>query len=240
MLAQRHEREWWRRVYLDGGAGHKPVLGKRAAASARKILARHGLALDDVSGRVVLEVGTGAVGLIGGLDGLFGDGPDGPRLIGVDPLMDFYVTEIGLLDPTRLELHAGEAETLPLPSGSVDVAYCGNTLDHVRDPRQCIAELARVLRPGGRCLVSVNVLVGPCRPAAPVLDLVDRLHPHHLTRGQVHRMLAGWFPVVDVTYAGRLPRGVSWKVDLAGLVMRRVCFTCRAGSTPPSEREPGR
>lgn len=48
---------------------------------------------------------------------------------------------------------AGEA--LPLPDGAFDAVVCWDVIEHVRDPRLVLSEIARVLRPGGRALVTV-------------------------------------------------------------------------------------
>jgi SAM-dependent methyltransferase len=45
-------------------------------------------------------------------------------------------------------LHA-VAEDLPFASGSFDLAYCYSTLEHVEDAARAVAEMVRVLRPGG-------------------------------------------------------------------------------------------
>src|SRR5439155_5013356 len=43
---------------------------------------------------------------------------------------------------------------LPLPDGSFDLVVSGLVLEHVRDPGPFFAEARRVLRPGGRAVVS--------------------------------------------------------------------------------------
>ncbi len=47
------------------------------------------------------------------------------------------------------EFVAGTGESLPFADGRFDVALSFWSLNHVGDPRQCIAETARVLKPGG-------------------------------------------------------------------------------------------
>ncbi len=44
---------------------------------------------------------------------------------------------------------------LPLPDGDLDLVVCTEVLEHVPDPARALAELARVLRPGGRVLITV-------------------------------------------------------------------------------------
>src|SRR5262249_51688788 len=43
----------------------------------------------------------------------------------------------------------GDAQRLPLAAASVDVVHSSNVLEHVPAPRTMLAEMARVLRPGG-------------------------------------------------------------------------------------------
>jgi SAM-dependent methyltransferase len=46
-------------------------------------------------------------------------------------------------------------EELPLRDRSVDALLCKGALDHFIDPRQTMAEVARVLKPGGRAVVAL-------------------------------------------------------------------------------------
>jgi SAM-dependent methyltransferase len=46
--------------------------------------------------------------------------------------------------------------TLPLAEGSVDAVFSSQVLEHVGDPGLYLAECARVLRPGGRLLLSTH------------------------------------------------------------------------------------
>jgi len=54
----------------------------------------------------------------------------------------------------RLTALEGEAERLPLPDASVDFVFANMFLHHVDDPRAAIAEMARILRPGGRLVIT--------------------------------------------------------------------------------------
>ena len=43
----------------------------------------------------------------------------------------------------------GDARALPLPGASADLVLSGGLLEHFRDPRPVLAEMSRILRPGG-------------------------------------------------------------------------------------------
>jgi ubiquinone/menaquinone biosynthesis C-methylase UbiE len=49
----------------------------------------------------------------------------------------------------RFEIHLGDALALPFPDAIFEVAVCVRVLHHFNDPRPLIAELGRIVRPGG-------------------------------------------------------------------------------------------
>jgi len=62
---------------------------------------------------------------------------------------------------THLEVLAGDAESIPLPDASVDVVTTNGVLNLVPDKARAIAEIHRVLRPGGRLQISDIALARP-------------------------------------------------------------------------------
>jgi demethylmenaquinone methyltransferase / 2-methoxy-6-polyprenyl-1,4-benzoquinol methylase len=68
------------------------------------------------------------------------------------------------VSPSRIELVEGEAEQLPFPDRSFDALSFTYLLRYVEDPAATVAELARVVRPGGR-IASLEFGVPPSAPA---------------------------------------------------------------------------
>lgn len=96
----------------------------------------------------VLEVGSGAHGLIFFL-GL-------ADAIGVDPLADIYPS----LFPEwqrRAKTVRGYGEALPFDDASFDLVLSDNVIDHAERPETILAEISRVLRPGGTFYFTVHV-----------------------------------------------------------------------------------
>jgi SAM-dependent methyltransferase len=76
----------------------------------------------------------------------------GHRVVGVDasaPMLAHARTRV-----PRATFAVGSLVALPIPDASVDVAVCALALMHLPDIRPAVAELARVLRPGGLLVLS--------------------------------------------------------------------------------------
>jgi 2-polyprenyl-6-hydroxyphenyl methylase/3-demethylubiquinone-9 3-methyltransferase len=48
-----------------------------------------------------------------------------------------------------IEYRQASGENIPFPDGTFDIVYCCDVLEHVQDLRKVIAEISRVLEPGG-------------------------------------------------------------------------------------------
>jgi SAM-dependent methyltransferase len=53
----------------------------------------------------------------------------------------------------------GDVTRIPFRDGAFDSALCTEVLEHVREPGQCLAEIRRVLKPGGAVLFTVPMTV---------------------------------------------------------------------------------
>jgi arsenite methyltransferase len=54
----------------------------------------------------------------------------------------------------NIEYHLAESQSLPLPDGSVDAAFANMYLHHCPDPLAAIQEMVRILKPGGRLVIT--------------------------------------------------------------------------------------
>lgn len=218
--AQQHELDFWRK-WRDLPAYRGLDLEKYWAGERT----RFDLPADFFAGRRVLDVGCGPVGLVHFL-------PEAGLRVRLDPLLTEYRERLPLAEP-QLSV-AAQGEALPLAGNSMDVCICFNALDHMREPAAAVAEMRRVLRPGGTLLVMVHDF------PAWVLPLLwpDRLHPHHWTHGQARRLLAGAFEVV---HAWREPRRFpmtlsqmlkpsGWKYLAGNFILATSYFTARKGA----------
>jgi ubiquinone/menaquinone biosynthesis C-methylase UbiE len=76
-----------------------------------------------------------------------GESPSCRRFLDASATDRLVVVDI---TPHRGAIHIdGSVEALPLRAGSCDAVLCFNLLEHVLDHRAALAEMWRVLRPGG-------------------------------------------------------------------------------------------
>ncbi|SDF29850.1 class I SAM-dependent methyltransferase [Limimaricola pyoseonensis] len=75
--------------------------------------------------------------------------------------LDFSETmlEAARANAPRAEYHLGDAQDLPFDAGRFDAVLCSLGIPHLPDQPRALAEVARVLRPGGR--FAMSAWVGP-------------------------------------------------------------------------------
>ena len=106
-------------------------------------------AADVVAGRLAADIGTGA-GFV--TEGLL---ERGLRIIAVDrseAMLAEMKNRFG--EGGAVEYRIGEAESLPLEDSSVDYVFANMFLHHVEAPPAAIREMARILKPGGRLVIT--------------------------------------------------------------------------------------
>jgi SAM-dependent methyltransferase len=106
------------------------------------------------------------------------------------------------------DLRTFDGETIPLGDGEADLVFCKQVLEHVARPAPLLAEVARVLRPGG-------IFAGS----------VSQLEPFH------SRSVGNWTPYglrVAVEAAGMTLDEVRPGIDAPTLIARRLAGRPRA------------
>lgn len=121
---------------------------------------------------VALDIGAGTGDLSRGL--LRASDP-GARVIGVDLSARMLAISRQRLDRAgvgdRYETLIASAEALPMPDASVDRVISGFTLRNIGDLPRALADLRRVLRPGGRA-----ILLELSHPPNPLFRLAYRAY----------------------------------------------------------------
>jgi ubiquinone/menaquinone biosynthesis C-methylase UbiE len=100
-----------------------------------------------------------------------------------------------------VDLREGDAEHLAFDDASFDTVVCALSLCTIPDPAAAIAEMRRVLVPGGRLLLldHVGSTWPPIRAAQWLLErLTIRAAGEHFTRRQLPLVTAAGFEVVEV------------------------------------------
>jgi SAM-dependent methyltransferase len=141
--------------------------------------------LGDLSGGRVLDVATGTGGFVRFLlDGLRDHG----EIVGIDlnaERREAFGAAFGdLADVRFVEM---DAHRLAFADGSFDTACISNSLHHLVDPAPVLAEMVRVLRPGGHLVVNEMYRDGQSKTQTTHVLLHHWWAAVGTLRGEVHR-----------------------------------------------------
>jgi SAM-dependent methyltransferase len=131
-----------RRRFGETAAAIAEVQDRRAEETGQRLLQL----LDPTGEEQALDVGTGAGALALGLAPLV------RAVIGID-LVPELLAEARKRALGNVVFTEADAYELPFPPDSFDIVMTGRTLHHVQRPELVLAEMNRVLRPGGTMLV---------------------------------------------------------------------------------------
>ncbi len=178
-----------------------------------RVAERFGLTGEAFRGQRVLDAGAGAgdqsVWLV----------RNGASVLSVDLSEAIDVVANKLRMSERWVGVQGDVTNLPLAEGRFDVVYCEGVLQHTRDSALAVAELGRVLRPGGMLLTS-HYQVPKSLRGRMRLAVVESL------RSGVH----GWERYKLLWFAGAL--SVFAYVPLLGWLVRRSGLAQYHSPTP--------
>lgn len=143
----------------------------------RSLLAYHAAA-ERIAGDV-LEIGTGAG------YGIEVVAPRARRFVTVDK----HAPAPELLDRPDVDFRQAVIPPLEFPDGSFDCVISFQVIEHIRDDRRFVAEIHRVLRPGGRFIVTT--------PNAPMSLTRNPWHVREYTADELRHLLGGPFRQVE-------------------------------------------
>jgi ubiquinone/menaquinone biosynthesis C-methylase UbiE len=159
---------------------------------------RHRIILDDVAaahpGRV-LDVGCGSSRII----------QDLPEAIGLDLLLP----KLRFLRECHPRLVQASVFALPFPTAALDTVICSEVIEHVPDCPEVLAELTRVLRPGGTLILGtpdygrrlwwiLEWIYGKVLPGAYAHE-----HIAHFTQAGLRaRLVASGYAIQELRYVG--------------------------------------
>lgn len=148
------------------------VLDAIAAKPAVQALKAWALAaLAPKPGEFALDVGSGTGEDVVALAELTG------RAVGVEPSAGLRAEAARRAKTEGVEYVEGDATDLPYDDATFDVVRCERVLQHVGEPVRAVAEMARVLKSGGRiALIDTDWQTAIIHPADP--DVVGRISGH--------------------------------------------------------------
>ncbi len=100
-------------------------------------------------GKIAADIGAGSGFITGGLIG------KGLKVIAVDQ-SEAMLAEMRekFSSAEGVECCLGEAEKLPIPDEAADYAFANMYIHHVESPQKAIKEMVRILKPGGKLVIT--------------------------------------------------------------------------------------
>jgi SAM-dependent methyltransferase len=99
-------------------------------------------------------------------------------VVGIDPSEGFLAYARSNTEDSRVRFQRGDAQTLPFQDGEFDATVSGLVLNFLPHPDQAIAEMKRVLRPGGTAAVYVWDYAGEMQLMRHFWDAAAALDPN--------------------------------------------------------------
>ena len=170
-------------------------------------------ALDVEAATEVLEVGTGT-----GLHARWLLENTRATYFGIDASVEMIALASERLGAWRdkVRISIGDARCLPFPDASFPAAFCSGTLHHLDRPWDGVAELARVVRPGGRVAIMEPNWKFPTVFLASAFSRIERnafkISPHRL-REWGHAAGLSEVVVRPVLYTPPKPRSLERLFD---------------------------
>ena len=170
-------------------------------------------------GQTVVDFGSG-----GGIDCFLAVRAVGKtgRVIGIDMTQDMVelansnARKLGLLN---VEFHLAEIENIPLEDDTADIIISNCVINLAPDKDAVFQEAFRILKPGGRMILSDMVLVKdiPAKEKEDSANWVSCLTGAEMKNIYLGRMIATGFVDVQVASETPLENGEGWRTNLRSM-----------------------
>ncbi len=199
---------------------------------AKKVLAILEDAVGDLSDKHLLDIGCSAGIMTNCYAKKFG------RVTGTDIDMPAIAFAASADEAGCLSWVVADSQCLPFPESSFDVVTCTHIYEHVPDARLLMAEIFRVLRPGGACFFSAGNRLSLIEPhyRLPLLSVIPKWMAH------VYLRIVGrgkYYYETHLTYWGlrRLVRDFKVEDYTLQVVVNPQRFFAEDMLTPNSEKQ---
>lgn len=200
-------------------AGSPAAAGRIAAADPRtittvsptRVAPDPRLVLGDIDGGRVLDVATGIGGFVSFLlEGLRSH----DEIVGIDsePARAPAFAE-AFSDRPDVRFEAVDAHRLPFADASFDTACISNSLHHFEDPAPVLAEMLRVLRPGGHLVVNEMYRDGQSGPQLTHVLLHHWWAAVGQATGEVHRETYERAAILEIVEGLGLANVRTWDLE---------------------------
>jgi SAM-dependent methyltransferase len=106
------------------------------------------------------------------------------KAFGVDltpAMLDHARAAAGREQTANLEFRLGDAYSLPFADQAAGIVFCGYSIHHMKDPKRAVAEMVRILAPGGRLGIA-DLIVGEGADSAANNAIERARDPSHATK----------------------------------------------------------
>lgn len=193
----------WKLLFDAGAAQYKNLSASDLSTSANYAALLFSLFVQAHAEGRVLDVGCGPLAVPAYLSGIAHR-----RIAAIDPL--------GADQPHPFVFAQSAAEYLPWPDGSFETVVAATSIDHVYLLDQSLAEMARVLTPGGRLLLWTGIFAetAPYDPYTAEISPPDAYHLFHPGEN--------WFPDYVARYFRLDERLEYMRIGYSGAFL---CYT---------------
>jgi len=189
--------------YKEYGAYHWAVFSRDPRRHDLFTYARYQVVLDNTNikdAMTVLDIGCGD----GALTYMFWKQNPNIKITGIEPEPVGRSLAKEMFRKKNASAAFLESSTL-VPDESQDIVICADVIEHVRDPEGLVAEISRILKPGGRAVIST--------PVRLTESPWDKEHVREFFPEEFHQLIEKYFTMLTHEFSSSVfsTELYSWK-----------------------------